>query len=271
MFIKKVNKKISCFFLLFLCLYTFALTSKVEAADMHVLLVGDTTDNTLGYAFQLDLNLMHDEVKKISQATGMKLNLSLYSGKQVTTENILDHVDKLDVNPDDVVIIYFSVHGYRTIDKQNQWPNLYFGSQGQGLDFDLVNQIVKAKNPRLILTIADSCNNYLPAGYYVPTITKKDFNPEKESIIQKNYKKLFLESSGSIVISSSIPGQYSWAYTYKGGVYTLQFLKDLSLAVNNQEPAQWAKLLEDINMNVLVLTTQQTNQSQQPQYELLLK
>jgi hypothetical protein len=63
---------------------TSSLPVPLEAADLHAILVGDTTDSELGYAFQKDLDLMHREVKKIADETGLSLNFSLFHGRQVT-------------------------------------------------------------------------------------------------------------------------------------------------------------------------------------------
>ena len=47
----------------------------------------------------------------------------------------------------------------------------------------------------------------------------------KQSWFEQNYRKLFLETKGSIVISSSIPGEYAWGTAVGGGIYTQEFIK----------------------------------------------
>jgi hypothetical protein len=246
------------------------LPSTVEAANLYALLIGDTEDSNLGYAFQQDLDLMHKEVKKIAKETGLTLNVSLFQGWQVTPEKVLQQIEELKIHSDDVLILYFTIHGYRTESKESRWPNLFFGLEQRGVDFDYINQIVKGKNPRLLLSIADSCNNTLPDGL-IPTIQQKALpvRMPNSAKVKANYKKLFLESAGTIIISGSIPGQYSWAYTYLGGIYTLNFVEALKESVYGKKPADWQTLLDKAAFKVSEAVIE-LNETQTPQYDLQL-
>jgi hypothetical protein len=250
---------------LFVC--TFLASTALQGADLHVVLVGDTTDLSLGTAFQNDLDLLQEETKKIAAATGMGLNVSLFSGKQVTTEKVVNAVMGLDVQPEDAVIIYFTMHGYRFDSKKSPWPNLFFGVEQRGIDFGYLNEIVKEKNPRFLLSIADCCNNVAPEGS-IPTIGRQDmFFSGLNKASKSNYRKLFLETSGSIIISSAVPGEYSWAYTKLGAVYSLKFLESLEEAVRNSKSADWQTILDNTSLKVTKALIP-AGESQTAQYEL---
>lgn len=244
--------------------------SSLEAATLHAVLVGDTTDSSLGYAFELDLGYMESEMRTVAKHTGMGLDLHVFSGDEVTPDHVLGCVKALKIDEDDTVVLYFGMHGYRTYDKDgNPWPNLHFGLMGKGVDFALFNQIVSDKSPRFILSIADSCNSYVPDGA-IPTIMKAGFikrAPVSKAQLQANYRQLFLESEGHIMVSGSHPGQYSWYLTQKGGYLTLKFLDSLRDMVKGTNPPSWSLLLQNASEKVEEEVTS-FNEEQTPQYFL---
>src|SRR5271155_3631153 len=134
----------------------FVFSQSAYAADLHAILVGDTTDSSLGTAFEKDLEFMQEKLKKIAKNTNLNLNVTLLQGNSVTPKKVLRQIESLQVSPDDVVVVYFTIHGFRTSSKASQWPSLYFGVSQQGVDFEAINEVVKNKNPRLLLSIADS-------------------------------------------------------------------------------------------------------------------
>lgn len=256
--------------LIFVSLICASFSFDIQAANFHVFMVGDTEDESLSAAFQNDLDMMDKQVKEIAKQTGLKLKLTTFNGTSVTPENILSQLDLMQVGKDDVVFLYFTMHGYRTQSKKNPWPSLYFGVSGVGVDYQLLTQIIQEKHPRLLLAIADSCNSYLPAGAYIPTIMKNNFG-SKDSLISVNYKKLFLEGKGTIIISGSHPGQYSWS-DGKVSIYTVKFLESLKEVVSGQEPADWSIVLDKATQKVVkTTTTYKGMQRQDPQVEAVLQ
>ncbi len=257
-------------FAAFLCAMTAMMPESLQAAKLHVLLVGDTLDDSLGIAFNSDLDMMQGKMKEVAEHTDLELNLTIITDDSVKTENILNYLTALEVDSDDVMVMYFTMHGYRTASKESQWPNLYFGVEHMGMDFAYINQLAKEKSPRFLLSLADSCNNEIPEDM-VPTISQKAYKALDMTAaerLKQNYRKLFLESYGSVVISSSIPGQYSWAYVFLGGIYSLSFLDVMEQSMLKAEVPDWHSLLADVSHKVL-LETATFNEQQDPQYEVL--
>jgi hypothetical protein len=78
-----------------------------------------------------------------------------------------------------------------------------------------------------------------------------------------------LENSGSIIISSCLPGEYSWAFTYIGGIYTLKFIEALKESTQSEKPPMWQNILDRAAIKVThALAPQRKNQT--PQYDLQL-
>lgn len=272
---------ILCFILSFYCI------SKVEAASFHAILVTDTIAGEVELMGSVDN--MQREVKKIAAITGLTLNGLVFEGWQVQIDNVLSEISKLEIQPDDVVLIYFSMHGCRSHKKTSKWPDLIFSinqANGNGyLDFQKVNELILAKKPRFLLAMAESCNTYREMNNKSPEEDDDDEDID-EDISDENkeicylpspshnkmilsdlenslyngfteedeialYRKLFCSSKGSVIISSSSPGESAIKYPIIGGIFTIKFLESLhefSFVKNylnkDSEDKDWELILE---------------------------
>jgi hypothetical protein len=241
----------------------FSGMSYVEGATFHAVMVCDTQGDYIGPSVEADLTHVKQEFYNISLMTGMQLNQVIYSGNGIDGD-ILRNIDRLEVGSDDVIFFYFSGHGYRTQSKgNNQWPNLYLTPIKCGIDLLDVMTLLRNKRPRLILAIADCCNNVMTESYAPPVlrVTKKALMLRSIDVHQ-NYRQLFVSQKGMIVMSGCVPGQVSWG-TEIGGVYTVSFFHSLNQEAYTSFNPSWQVLLDRASLNVINKKMGQT-----PQYEL---
>ena len=152
-------------------------------------------------------------------------------------------LNQLSCAEDDVILFYYSGHGYRTASKKdNPWPSLYFSISGKEVDFHNICQKLAAKKPRFLLAIADCCNNVLPESGAAPLVPLYASSKSQHTRIKHNYRRLFLENNGSLLVASSSVGEYSWCYQ-KGAVFTLALLDSLK-ALATAKSASWEALLD---------------------------
>lgn len=242
---------------------------KLESATIHAILVGDTKDETLGYAFEMAINKMHGEVETVSHETGLSLKEYVFIENDAKTDTVMKFIESLEVKNNDVVFVYFAVHGYRKKNKESHWPNLYFSLEKKGVDFGLVNKILKKKKPRFLLSMADSCNNYVNSAipeYESPKIATT--NSTETELVTNHYRSLFLDYSGSVLVSSSSPGEYSSAYPTLGGIWTLEFLRMMKHHTQNTTEPTWSKILNKVAKNVLEIRKIQNGAPQNAQMEI---
>jgi len=258
--------------LMIICLLTLV-AQDVNAATMHAVLIGDTSDAKLGTAMGKNLDRMEKELKHVSHVTKLELDLILIRGYQTHMINIAQQIQRLNVAKDDVVVIYFSMHGYRTRYKTNPWPNLFFGHDSAGVDMDNFNKAIEKKEPRLLLAMADSCNNY--AEGYIPTFMPlmaeplDDPKPVPAGRENANYRKLFLEHSGTMIVSASQPGQFAWGSRNMGTILTSVFLESLQTTVKNEDDINWYDVFAHVSMGVeRTVKMYGINEPQVPQYHL---
>jgi hypothetical protein len=248
-------RKLNFAFIFILCL---AASYSLEAAKLHTIVVADTTDDSIGDSTAIDLFKMRREFKKVAQYTKMEHNLISISGQEVLPRNVLDSIEPLEFDQDDVVIFYYSGHGYRTESKEgNPWPNLYFSIVGEGIDLSHIRDLLEEKNPRFLIVMADVCNSFVPDDFAPPLISKLWINGTDEQIIEANYRSLFMETEGTLLISSSEVGEYSWG-TNSGGLFTVAFLQNLQKTVKSSDYPEWEMILDQ--------TAQLISDSQHPQW-----
>lgn len=240
-------------------------SSSLEAAVLHAIIVCDTTADNIGSSVEADLRKIHLEVSRIAANTDLTLNEKKFSSREVN-ENVLNYIESQTFSSDDVVFFFFSGHGYRTDSKQgNIWPYLFFTPIGKGVDFSTISQSLAQKQPHLMIAIADCCNNVIPEFFAPPTLKKKHLALAlTNNLLVQNYRELFLNHSGSIIISSSKPGELSWG-TRSGGIFTLAFFESMDKEIHGSQQADWQVILSNASLKVIKRDLGQT-----PQFEIVL-
>ena len=117
------------------------------------------------------------------------------------------------------------------------------------LRFSEITHCLEEKSPRFLIAIADCCNTYI-SEWHLPV------HLQYTQDVEFNYRPLFQDSTGVILISSSSPGEASKATSY-GGLYTLSFLRNLHLEVEESFP-NWTIILERSALEVMHHQTVQT-------------
>ena len=207
-------------FPLLLLLVFLAAPMGAWAANLHAILVIDSGDKSIGRMVDLDRKLMDKELNQIAAMTGLNVRKTVLHGNNFKLDKVGAAVNGLKVGSDDVILFYYSGHGFRTKQKTYKWPFFFFHSN-EPLDYAWVIQTLKAKGARLTITLTDACNNVVNASIREPAQyrAKAMVNPDA-------YKTLFLKSKGYVAATSSIPGETSTA-TSDGSLFTLSFLKAL--------------------------------------------
>jgi hypothetical protein len=267
----------SCFTLFSLTFFMIILAlavPSVEAATLHGIIVADSHDRELGTEMKVDLNRVHKHLNIAANKSAMAAKIVTIAGSAAKRAVVLSELKKLKVADDDVVVVYFSLHGYRTPDKDSIWPNLYFGKSDNGIELEYILVQLKKKQPRLLIVLADVCNSYVEKGAIatlkaLPLVKQPPANNENEG-----YHKLFRCYSGEIVVSSSLPGDDSWSDADVGSYMTASFFKSLGQVVLlPSAEVTWESVMERIGGHIDHLLNDDLPKKakrlvQIPQYEL---
>lgn len=203
---------------------------------LHVIIVADTHSHT-GDAAILELKHVTQEFVRVSEFTKMDLRQQVFQGVD-NRDVVWQAVKDLHVSSDDCVVFYYIGHGYRTSRKTTPWPYLYFSRESVNLDMQSVLDEVIAKKPRFGLLLADCCNNVMDG--VVRIALHPLFHHRRDPSM--GYRKLFLQSTGFVVIAASVAGGYAYCDDY-GHCYSQAFWKALHTEIRQDDP-QWRHILD---------------------------
>lgn len=239
-------------------LIAFAFACSLQAQTLHMLIVADTADASIGSSTLADLQNMQNKAREIASNSGMKLNMKVLKSPEFNGTTTLAAVQAINPGPNDTVFFYYSGHGYRTRESKTKWPNMYVKKPQPGLEFSKVLEILDQKNPRLVIALGDLCNSFSDQS-------ERSANLRAFAELQpSNYKKLFVEFSGRVYASGSKPGQYSFAME-DGGAFTNQWLQALGTELRAEEPS-WKRLMAVATKPIRIGSPDQATQD--PIFEL---
>lgn len=195
----------------------FGVPASSFSSELHAIVVCDT------HAVDLEAGVKHDykhikkELKKIAGLTGLELSIHTFKGYEVNS-GFMDLVKKLQAGPDDVILFYWSGHGthYTDQDPADPWPyfDFEYDSNLQSL-LSVAKELMK-KNARLVLAIADCCNDYQERGREESLREPRSLFTRKTSSREKEgYNKLFVNSRGVYIATAALPGEASIALDEK--------------------------------------------------------
>lgn len=139
--------------------------------NLHVILVADTLDKAIGKSAAADLKNMIKTLGQFAQMLGIKktnFKQQIFAGKNCESKLVMNAINKLQPTKNDIVLFYFSGHGFR-INEKDSFP--YIKSTRINTDSativknslrikeDIFNRIQSKKSKaRLNIIISDCCN-----------------------------------------------------------------------------------------------------------------
>lgn len=246
--------------LLFLLLTFFAYTTSF-AQTLHIIGVQDNTDPELGTA--IDVKHMQNFVAKVKEQTLMNLNAQFFSKTDFRNDPVAlgSKVRGLNVGGDDVVIFYYTGHGFNPEGSDFSSFKLSGNGDYRTYNMDKVHAILKEKNPRLLITIYDACNYHERMD--MPFVVNRA--PDE----QLAFQKLFLLAEGEIKVASNTAGYRGFSYSSPrvGGVFSNALLSAINLAIGGEaEEVTWENILKITRKNVHDSTRNVSTGAQIPYY-----
>ncbi|GEM_PF-2421829 len=241
------------------------------AATLHAIIITDTSDPSL-HADQ-DRDNLKQLVANIHEATGLESNSTSTVIIEVVPhsgyEKVKNAVTGLPVTAEDVVIFYYAGHGNNT--EQSSWPAMAVEGEDTKddklVELNWVKETLSNKSPRLLIAIADTCNEFLDE----PSRGEGTILGEGVGSYKQAYRKLFLGYRGVIMAAGAIPEQQAFS-NQGGGRFTQQWLTSLKEELKSAEP-DWNNIavgsVKDIPVENPVEARDQKVQS--PQMEVKVK
>lgn len=103
---------------------TRGLSPAEKNTRMFLLVVADTLDATIGSSCNKDMQRAVETFKNITDYLGIKFIPKTICGQQYSKVNVQAAIKDLKPSPNDIVVFYYSGHGFRIPEKPNRFPNI---------------------------------------------------------------------------------------------------------------------------------------------------
>jgi len=262
-----------------------------SADTLYAIIAGDTRSEIMGAANDIapsveqDLANIHSFIKRISTFTHLKVapeNIHLLRGKEegkaLTATHLKTRLNNLSVTPKDVIIFYYSGHGFRLKGKSSPWPYMSLAGdylEQEAVALDDVVKMLQNKKPRFFIALVDACNTLEKKvnGEDLTPLSAREYLSTYKQIgqYQHYYQKLFENSSGYIIASSSIQNQNAYGDKNKGGLFTTAFLNHFYASAEKSSSPSWHSIMEKASQVIYAIDKHRQIHTQLPQYEVNLK
>ncbi|HRI22566.1 MAG TPA: caspase family protein, partial [Panacibacter sp.] len=230
-----------------------SLTPDEKKAKMYLVIVANTLDADIG------ASCIKDKDRTLKTFTDLAQFMKIQFEPRVIFDNDFDkaHVDgaiqAIQPNPNDIVIFYYSGHGFTRNDKYT-YPYMALTSKSfDGIDNsnslniqEVYNQL-NAKGARLTLVLSDCCNSD-------PNATNAEFGDVAATRTSglkwnlDNCKALFLtQKRTSILMTAASRGELSAGTGNLGGIFTYNFRTSMVnyFVGGTKDDITWDNLLKD--------------------------
>lgn len=205
------------------------------APRIHVLIVGDTLDLSIGESVKADVENVHDTFTQ--HVPPKQLRFTVLTGNQATPPKILLAIQSLSVaRGQDTVVVYFSGHGY--FEAKSKDHILY--PQRTNLPRAQVRTALQQLPARLHVLITDTCSELIRRP---PTPGA----PPEATEISPLFAALFIAPRGLIDISATKPGEKAIG-DQGGGIFTNALHN--SCHDHRDEKADWSQVIAWVNERV---------------------
>lgn len=224
---------------------------------MHLILVADTLNESIGYAGKADIIKIKGTFEQLSEKMGIKkgnFRYQLLAGKNFERKPILSAVAKLNPGPKDIVIFYYVGHGFR-INSVDSFPLIKSTNINKDSATIVKNSIrikeeifdvIRKKNARFNLVISDCCNSSIEQPKKKGANLPKQRGDDTWELYYKNTRDLFLNPTASILITAAENGQQAICSKDLNSAYlSAAFVNSLKEYTTSAKPsATWKLLLE---------------------------
>ncbi|NUB25278.1 caspase family protein [Azospirillum brasilense] len=203
------------------------------AQTLHAVIAADTDDPKIGGGAKENAKKMEQLIDSAAKLVRLKPNTIRLQNEKFNCEGINEALGDLQIGADDVVMFYYSGHGYRLFNDQSRFPRLACSRNPVGNpQLEDAAMTLRTRKARLVIAIADSCNSFLGQ---VPAMMS---GPEGEAAL----RRLFDGYQGTLILAGADYGQFSW-YTQSGGVFSAQLFDALTNELEKQDSARWERVI----------------------------
>src|SRR6266487_3213629 len=259
------------FFLNLFNVSTRGLTPVEKNTKLYLLIVADTLDKEIGSSSAKDMKRVAETFTGLTNYLGIKIFPKTICGNDYSKKNVQAAVNSLKPSTNDIVVFYYSGHGFRIPENsKQQFPNLKlknFRNERKNfrdsiawitkdrqdnitysLNIEDIFNSIKKKGARFHLILGDCCNNDIFSSNAKGTKPGKTKGSGIEWS-EDNVRTLFLNKNPmSILATAASSGQKASSNDDFGGFFSYYF----KTSMENYS----SKLKKDVSWDVVLQDTQ---------------
>ena len=220
---------------------------------------------------------MRTELKTIASSLHINYEEVIGSDALFNAQYLMDEISRLNPGSDDIVFFYYVGHGINKPEIDPIWPQLAFATSyndisSKLISFSDITAQLEQKRPRLLIAMAEACNSTSGrTEYYQDEILGLGSLSFNQRDLER-LKDLYLRSEGTVVSSSSEPGQKSYV-SAEGGYFSNSFIEVEKELTSISSEADWQTLFEKTKYRTTTLAgmSQKNPRIQVPQFKVNVK
>lgn len=243
---------------------------KAETVKIHPIVFCNTDDEKIGVSCQNDQYRFVEQLGIIEAALGCDVDWTkAFTGKECNKPNLERALSELNCGSNDVVVFYYSGHGvHAKADAADGWlPQMCLNyksyDQDKFVPVTYVQNKLSQKGARLCLILTDCCNDEAEWVTVKSALAQDGKAANTGNIDVEKLKKLFYESRGTVIATSSKRGQVSLG-PKEGGCFSMAFWDEIYRIEAGQGEANWDAVMKLTKQRTL----QYTGNRQEPAYKV---
>lgn len=234
--------------------------NRTAGITMHLIIVANVNDATIGPSTAKDMEAMIKLMTGLAGDMKIKMAPIIIAGNNYNKKNLLNALAKLTPGPNDIMVFYYSGHGFRKsttpldrLPKDSIFPYLDLRANSkedylvQSVGIDSIYHLLQRKGARLNLVIADCCNTEVE----ITNVEAEPPGQPRGPVMQRNMRNLemlFLNPNrSSILTTAANVAERASSNNSFGGFFTYFFRAALNFYVSPMrlDPPTWEQLLQD--------------------------
>lgn len=237
---------------------SFLLCGNAFSQKFHAFLFCKTSDRNIGTSVKINYANMQEALQIVADGLNYQYAEHSLTSLNFNIKNVNVVIDSTNIQPNDIVFMYFSTHGAKSKWDSNIFPQIDIPDTLLAV-YKLYKKVLTEKNPKSIVTLIEACSGFLditPQQAFIYQ-TAGDTNSVKlNSPLQKqNIQKLF-SSDCNIIMTAGQPGKNTWA-TWQGSMFTNCFLRTLKeyIETPNLSMVTWDNVLKQCKQYTYDMTS----------------